>query len=176
MRCLDTIGPKERLMPDSLETFRRTSAFAAPRERLWAFHARPGAFEALVPPGDPVKLVRDAAGLRDGERVEIRVGRWPLRMRWLAEYRDVVEGERFTDVQVSGPFARWEHQHLMSEGPDGGCVLEDRITYAVPLGALGRWLGGWFIRRKLQRLFDHRHRVTRHWVECRGAEGTPEDE
>jgi ligand-binding SRPBCC domain-containing protein len=64
-------------------------------------------------------------------------------------------------IQVRGPFARWEHTHIFeADGPDA-CYLEDRIEYALPLGFLGRWLLGAFIERKLQRLFEYRHRVTR---------------
>jgi ligand-binding SRPBCC domain-containing protein len=46
--------------------------------------------------------------------------------------------------------------------PDGaaGCILTDYIQYELPLGLAGKVLGGWFVRRKLVRLFKYRHRVT----------------
>jgi ligand-binding SRPBCC domain-containing protein len=34
------------------------------------------------------------------------------------------------------------------------------VEYALPFGFLGRWFGGWFVRRKLERLFRFRHEVT----------------
>jgi hypothetical protein len=34
------------------------------------------------------------------------------------------------------------------------------VEYALPFGALGRWLGGWYVRRKLEKLFEYRHDVT----------------
>ena len=37
----------------------------------------------------------------------------------------------------------------------------DTIQYELPLGAFGAICGGWFVRRKLRRLFAHRHAVTR---------------
>jgi ligand-binding SRPBCC domain-containing protein len=42
----------------------------------------------------------------------------------------------------------------------GACWLEDRIVYELPLGPLGRWLGGGFVRSRLDRMFEYRHRVT----------------
>jgi hypothetical protein len=47
-----------------------------------------------------------------------------------------------------------------ADGRDA-CYLEDRIEYAAPLGIIGNCLLGWIIERKLDRLFEYRHRVTR---------------
>ena len=45
--------------------------------------------------------------------------------------------------------------------PDA-CYLEDRIAYQLPMGLLaGTGCCGTFIERKLQRLFEYRHQVTR---------------
>ena len=73
----------------------------------------------------------------------------------------------FQDRQVSGPFARWEHTHTMDPDDRGGTVLVDHIEYELPLGALGRLGGGWYVRRKLERLFTFRHEVTKRACEAR---------
>jgi ligand-binding SRPBCC domain-containing protein len=66
----------------------------------------------------------------------------------------------FRDVQVRGPFARWDHTHRMiPDGPDASW-LEDRVEFDLPAGALGNALGGWYVRRKLNRMFEYRHAVT----------------
>ena len=46
--------------------------------------------------------------------------------------------------------------------PDGenACRLQDRIEYALPFGILGRLLGAKLVRRKLERVFEYRHRLT----------------
>jgi ligand-binding SRPBCC domain-containing protein len=46
--------------------------------------------------------------------------------------------------------------------PDGPAAsfLEDRITYALPFGPLGHWVAGRLVRRRLERMFEYRHRVT----------------
>jgi uncharacterized protein (TIGR01777 family) len=85
----------------------------------------------------------------------------PVPRRWVAEHRDVEPGRGFRDVQLEGPFRRWEHAHSMTpDGPDA-CRLEDRVDYELPLGSLGRVLGGGFVRGKLEAMFGYRHRVTR---------------
>ncbi len=150
------------------QTFVRRCHVPVSPERLFAWHAEPGAFTRLTPPDEPVEQVSPDGGLREGEKVELRVGVGPLRLPWIAEIRDVRPGAGFRDVQIRGPFRRWEHEHRMESDGAGGSWLEDRITYELPLGSLGRWFGGAIVRKKLDRLFAYRHRVT---LECLEAEG-----
>ena len=151
--------------------FVRRSRIAAPVERVFQWHELPGAFEKLVPPGEPVRLLVHTGGIRDGARVELAIGPPFLHLRWIAEHSGYIENRQFRDIQVRGPFARWEHTHIFeADGPDA-CYLEDRIEYALPLGFLGRWLLEGFVERKLQRLFEYRHRVTREENEAASPPG-----
>jgi len=142
------------------ETFIRRSRIGASAEDVYAWHALPGALEKLTPPGEHAKLLEKTGDLESGARVVIQFGRWPFRRRWVAEHRDFQEGRYFSDEQVSGPFAYWKHTHTFE--PDGrdSCILEDRVEYALPFGALGRWVAGWYVRQKIERLFEYRHGVT----------------
>ena len=66
----------------------------------------------------------------------------------------------FRDSQIKGPFALWRHTHSFYPDGPSACYLEDRVEYALPLGALGKFIAGRFIRRKLDRLFSYRHEFT----------------
>ena len=136
------------------------SRIEAPAERVFAFHESPGALERLTPPWEPVEFVQRPVNIKDGARAVLRVGPWPVRMRWELEHRGYVAGREFSDVQISGPFRSWMHRHLMTPNGAAACTLEDRIEYELPLGGLGKFFGDWFVRRKLKRLFEFRHRVT----------------
>ncbi|MCC7052717.1 MAG: TIGR01777 family oxidoreductase [Gemmatimonadaceae bacterium] len=134
-----------------------------PPRALFDWHARPGAFERLSPAWQGARVVSRTGGITNGSRVEVEVPQLGglVHQRLLVEHRDYVEGERFTDVQLSGPFARWAHTHSMLPGPDGTSILEDRIDYALPLHPLGELVAGWFVTGELERLFDFRHARTR---------------
>ena len=132
--------------------------------------ARRNGAEAMVEgglaPGETV-VVYPSDALEDGARVTFRVG--PVGLLWVAEHRDTIPGRQFRDVQIRGPFRHWEHVHrFLADGPDA-CFLLDEITYEFPLGWLGQMIAGKYVRRKLERLFDWRHRVTAEAFE-RGAE------
>jgi ligand-binding SRPBCC domain-containing protein len=143
-----------------LQTFSYRSRIPAPAHAVFRWHARPDALEKLAPPWEQVQVLERSGGIHNGGRVVLLVGRWPLQARWVAEHFDYIEGRQFRDRQVRGPFAHWDHTHLVTpDGPDA-CWLEDRIEYSLPLGRLGQLAAGWFVRRKLARLFAYRHRVT----------------
>jgi|SRR5271155_416921 len=136
------------------------SRIQASAEELFRWHAEPGALERLTPPWEPLEVEERAPGIHAGDRGVLRVRVGPFRVRWVFEHRDFIQDRQFRDVRISGPFRRWEHTHLFTaEGP-GACILEDRIVYELPLGKLGNFFGGWFVRRKLKKVFAYRHRIT----------------
>lgn len=153
-------GPARVKAGMKTETFVRRSRVEAAAPAVYDWHAQPGALELLTPPGEHMTVLERTGGIESGARVVLLVGKWPFRRRWIAEHRDFEPGRYFSDVQLSGPFAYWKHVHSFE--PDGptACVLEDRVEYALPFAALGRWFGGQYVRRKLEKLFEYRHAVT----------------
>ncbi len=138
----------------------RRTRVDVPAGEVFRWHARPGALERLTAPWAPVEVVERTGGIEDGARVALRVPLGPTGMRWVAEHRDSVAGRQFRDVQIEGPFARWEHTHRFEADGPHACLLEDRIEYVLPLGGVGALIGGPFIRTMLERLFAYRHRIT----------------
>ena len=143
------------------EVFIRRAHIPAPAAEVFAWHTRPGAFERLTPPWESVEIIERSGGIENGGRVVLRMGLGPFSRQWIAEHCDYEAGVQFRDVQISGPFAHWEHTHRVEADGRAGCILEDRIAYALPGGRLGGLLSGVWTRRKLARLFTYRHEVTR---------------
>lgn len=138
--------------------YEKRSVIDTPAPALFAWHTRPGAFERLAPPWEHLRVVSRHGGISDGGRLTLELRRGPIKTRWEALHRDFVEGKQFTDVQVAGPFKRWEHTHRFEPVGDARATLIDRVEYALPLGPLGALAGGPFARRMMDRLFAFRHR------------------
>lgn len=129
----------------------------APVETVFAWHTRPGALERLIPPWERMRVVRRRGTMDDGGQAMVRVRMAGVPITWIAEHRDFVENEQFTDVQVKGPFAHWSHTHRFEPTDDGACELIDEIEYRLPGGALGELFAGRAVERKLERTFRYRH-------------------
>jgi uncharacterized protein len=141
------------------DTFVYRSRMPAAAADVFAWHTRQGAFQRFLPPWERMRLIDDGHPICEGSRAEIDVSLGLFWQRWTAEHRDFEPGRRFRDVQVRGPFARWEHTHTIEpEGADGSW-LEDKIEFALPYGRIGRWLARGFVRRKLRSAFEYRHRT-----------------
>ena len=151
------------------KVFVAQSIINAPAEEVFRWHAEPGALERLTPPWEPLEVLQPAPGIRNGDRGVLRVKLGPFRVRWEFEHRDYVEGRQFRDVQIRGPFRRWDHTHRMMPEGANSCRLEDRVEYEMPLGFIGSFLGGWFVDQKLRKLFRYRHNVTAEALKDREA-------
>jgi uncharacterized protein (TIGR01777 family) len=138
----------------------------APAADLYAWHARPGAFERLMPPWERLSIVSRTGSINDGDRLVFKIHKGPLGVTWEARHANHAPGRRFDDVMVRGPFASWRHAHHFQDGdtPESS-VLRDEVSYALPLGAVGRVLGGQTGRAAINRMFDFRHERTRRDLE-----------
>lgn len=121
-----------------------SSVVAYPRSEVFAWHERPGAVTRLTPPWLPVRVVREATSLADGEAV---LG-FPLGLRWVARHSGYEPPERFVDELVSAPLRwglRWRHVHeLRDEG------TRTRITDTVHTNAPPALLRAMFAYRHRQ--------------------------
>ncbi|MGB3330116.1 MAG: TIGR01777 family oxidoreductase, partial [Thermomicrobiales bacterium] len=147
-------------MPPTSLTFHSTIPASA--EEVLAWHARDGAFERLTPPWANVRVLETHGGIEPGARRTLKIGLGPMSLRWSLEHEALQRGDGFTDEQIEGPFRSWRHEHRFIPSDDGTSVLEDRLTYALPLGAFGDMVAGRSIRRRLDDLFRYRHDQTRH--------------
>ncbi|MCA9544283.1 MAG: TIGR01777 family oxidoreductase [Myxococcales bacterium] len=150
------------------QTFERAVTLPAPADEAFAWHERPGAFERLTPPWEPVKVLHSDGHIRDGAKVVLKLGALPL--RWHALHSGYEAGRRFVDEQVKGPFARWRHSHTV-EPAGAGSRLTDHIDYALPLSPVSDWVAGTPVRRKLERMFTWRHRIMTEDLKAHAAAG-----
>ncbi len=150
--------------------FVKESVIHTTPERLFAFHEQPGVLTLLIPPWESAKVIEPARISEVGSRaiIETKI-LGPISVRWIAEHTVYDPPTRFEDVQVKGPFRAWRHQHIVQPA-DGGALLRDQIDWDPPFGFLGGLMAPLLVERRLQRLFDYRHEVTRKWCEPTGKD------
>ena len=79
-------------------------------------------------------------------------------LTWVTEIVQVDAPRYFADDQRVGPYRLWHHEHFFRPLPEGGTEVRDLVTYAPPLGPLGRLFNAVAIRPQLERIFAYRGR------------------
>jgi uncharacterized protein (TIGR01777 family) len=107
-----------------------------------------------------VRVLEAEGGITPGDWKRLRVAAGPIGVSWTLVHGAADDGTGFVDEQLDGPFQSWRHEHrFLSDGPQRS-VLEDRITYQLPLGAVSQLVAGRQFERRLDDLFRFRHRRT----------------
>ncbi|WP_278265462.1 TIGR01777 family oxidoreductase [Nocardia sp. AG03] len=124
---------------------------SAPRDEVFAWFARPGAFTRLAPPWQPVRLLSESDDLARGSAV---LG-LPGGLRWVARhdpgaydpphrFADAIAIDGLASIPV-GRLLPWRHTHEFTAVDDEHTRVIDRVDTPLPV-------------RVLRPMFDYRHR------------------
>jgi ligand-binding SRPBCC domain-containing protein len=145
--------------------FVKESVIHASPERVWAFHELPDAFERLLPPWEKAKIVQKADISVIGSQAIIEQKIFGIvPSRWVAEHTAYDPPHSFEDIQISGPFAKWRHHHIVEPHAEGA-LLRDDIEYEPPFWIFGALAAPFAVVPKLEKMFAYRHEATRKWCE-----------
>ncbi len=81
---------------------------------------------------------------------------------WITEITHITAPFYFVDEQRIGPYKMWHHEHIFKECEDGGVIMEDIVSYAVPFGLLGRIMNYFIISKKISDIFNYRSDRLKH--------------
>ena len=134
----------------------RTTRLAGDPARIFAFFKDPKNLETLTPPWLDFRIVRATdTVVTTGTRITYRLRLHGLPITWESRITEFVDGERFADEQLRGPYRRWHHLHRFVPVP-GGVEMIDEVDYALPFGPLGRLVHWLVVRHQLRAIFDFR--------------------
>ncbi len=149
--------------------FIKETIIKASPERVFAFHELPDAFERLMPPWEKADIIQKADISVIGSQAIIEQKIFGLiPSRWVAEHTKYDPPRMFEDIQLSGPFSSWRHQHIVLPHNDGA-ILRDEIEYEPPMWIFGRIAAPFAVVPKLEKMFEYRHQVTKKWCESETA-------
>ncbi len=113
--------------------------------------------EAITPPWLGFEVTTPSpVQMRAGTLLDYRLKLHGVPVRWRTQIEVWEPPRRFVDIQLSGPYALWEHTHEFEPAGEGVTLIRDRVRYALPLGPLGEIAHRLFVRRDVERIFDYR--------------------
>jgi ligand-binding SRPBCC domain-containing protein len=126
-------------------------------DEAFAFFADALNLETITPPWLRFRILEAPAKLERGSLLVYRLRLFGLPIRWRTEIAEWRPPHCFVDVQLQGPYRRWEHTHRLRR-VDGGTEIADRVVYRLPFEPLAGLLAPVTVRRWLTAIFDHRAR------------------
>ena len=124
-------------------------------EVAFAFFSRPENLEEITPPWLAFHIVRAEPELHAGSIIEYKLRIRGIPTRWTSEITVWEPPLRFVDTQLSGPYAKWRHEHTFS-AERGGTRIRDHVDYVLPFGILGRLVHALLVRRDVETIFQYR--------------------
>ncbi len=128
-------------------------------DEVFPFYADPRNLARITPPWLGFRIVSEGPlEMRQGLVIEYRIRPLGVPQRWTSEITVWDPPHRFVDEQRRGPYRRWHHEHTF-RAVASGTEIRDRVTYALPLGPVGRLVHALFVRRQLESIFAYRAAV-----------------
>jgi len=143
----------------SAHTLVASQTIHRPIEEVFAFFSNPRNLGRITPSAMGFEQVSTDLTMRPGLEIEHRIR--PLLgipMTWRSRIESYDPPRSFVDVQVRGPYRRWEHRHTFTSVA-GGTRIDDEVRYELPLGPLGAMAHSVAVREQLLEIFRHRART-----------------
>jgi ligand-binding SRPBCC domain-containing protein len=96
--------------------------------------------------------------IQEGTKIDYRLSLHGIPLRWQSQITDWQPDNKFSDIQLKGPYSHWYHTHEFVE-KDGGTLVRDKLQYRVPFGIPGDVVAGKWIKDDLETIFKHRHKT-----------------
>ena len=151
-----------RTRPPSPAKFllRTTTVIHAPVDETFAFFSKPSNLGLITPKAMAFRIVGRVPYMAEGAVITYRVKVGPLPIRWKTRIVTWEPGRFFADVQDSGPYALWRHEHTFT-GDGARTIMEDRVFYTPPAGPLAAVVNVLFVARNLRAIFKYRADIIR---------------
>lgn len=136
------------------------SEFPCKVEDLFSYHERKGVLYRLIPPWEDVVVLKEPDNLVSST-AEFIVTLAPfLCFKWVAEHTGYIKNKQFVDIQLSGPFRKWEHTHLFESISYDRSRMTDSILFEPIFAAFSSIFAEKVIYSKLEKTFRYRHTIT----------------
>lgn len=130
--------------------------------KSWDFFSSPLNLSKITPPSMKFVVTSDYTEntkMYEGMIISYHVS--PLlgiKMNWMTEITTVKKHQYFIDEQKFGPFKYWHHEHHFEE-INGGVLMKDRLTYAMPFGFLGSIAHAVIVAKQTREIFEFREKA-----------------
>jgi len=132
-----------------------------PRGEVFSFFADAANLARITPPElDFTILTPLPIDVKKGAEISYRLQLFGVSFNWTSAITEWCPPDLFVDEQLKGPYQSWIHRHSFRDEADGSSVMDDEITFRLPVAPLGE-LAYPLVRAELERIFSYRQERVR---------------
>ena len=127
-------------------------------DEVWDYFSKPQNLNNLTPKDMAFKITSgEPPRMYEGQIISYQIEILPmLKSSWVTEITHVEENKMFVDEQRFGPYAMWHHEHHFEALDDCQVIMNDIVSYKLPMSWLGRVIGGKMIGSRVRKIFEFR--------------------
>jgi uncharacterized protein len=142
-----------------VQTLQREQLVPVSLDDVFEFFAQARNLESITPPSLRFALRSPTGATHASTRINYRLHLHGVPFGWETLIARWQPPNFFTDVQLRGPYALWEHRHSF-ESRGATTVMRDRVEYVLPFHPFSALVRR-FVRRDVEAIFDFRARSIR---------------
>ena len=129
------------------------------KTEVFDFFKTPENLEKITPENLNFKILTPSPILmEEGTLIEYRIKLFGIPLYWRTLIKEYNPSDSFRDIQLNGPYKKWDHTHIFKECKNG-IMMVDKVIYSIPFGIIGRLAHFIWVKAELKRIFNHRYKV-----------------
>jgi ligand-binding SRPBCC domain-containing protein len=130
-----------------------------PLDVVFEFFSKPENLEMITPESLSFNILTPTPiKMEKGSLIDYTIRLFGIPIHWRTLISDYEPPFRFVDQQIKGPYTFWHHTHTFQQ-VDGGVEIIDKVKYSLPMGWLGTLVHSIWVRKDLEKIFEHRKTV-----------------
>ena len=136
-----------------------------PLDVVFEFFSKPENLEMITPESLSFNILTPTPiKMEKGSLIDYTIRLFGIPIHWRTLISDYEPPFRFVDQQIKGPYTFWHHTHTFQQ-VDGGVEIIDKVKYSLPMGWLGTLVHSIWVRKDLEKIFEHRKTVIQDYFE-----------
>jgi len=135
------------------------------REKAFVFFENPENLFDITPDWLDFRMVtnKNAEKVFEGAEYDYYIRWYGLTLNWRSRIQKYNPPYDFTDIQIVGPYSKWEHTHSFKEQGET-TLMFDTVVYKIPFSYLGKAVHTLIVKNQLKDIFCYRALKIMEWV------------
>lgn len=131
-----------------------------PIEEVFKFFSDAKNLEKITPEVLNFKILKMSTDkVQEGSVIDYQLKLHGIPLSWKTIITEWEDNAKFVDYQESGPYKVWYHRHLFFRINENETLMVDDVDFVLPLGALGRFFAGWYVKADVSKIFKFRYDI-----------------